>query len=132
MRDPNRSALSAHRMVNAESVKDAISRRGRNIMARNRTSLEAAHASVKELIAEKLKYLHFPGQLYRSDRIRGFRQRPDGHEDRRLGQSGLRADRAQLSAVMGTRDCVRAHCRRQVRSACREGRDGDLWAGTLR
>ena len=26
-------------------------------MARNRTSLEAAHASVKQLIAEKLKYL---------------------------------------------------------------------------
>ncbi len=44
-------------MINAESVKDAISRRGRNIMVRNRASLEAAHALVKELIAEKLKFL---------------------------------------------------------------------------
>jgi hypothetical protein len=83
-------------------------------MARNGTSLEAAHASVKELIAEKLKYLVPMTIVFMVSYIgptvfAGFRQRDDGHENRRLAQSGLRADRAQLSAVMDTRDRLRAH-----------------------
>jgi uncharacterized membrane protein (DUF485 family) len=57
MRDPNRSALSAHRMIDAESVKDVIFKTREEILGRSEVSLEAAHAAVKELIAEKLKYL---------------------------------------------------------------------------
>jgi uncharacterized membrane protein (DUF485 family) len=34
-----------------------MTRRGRRMLARNATSLEAAHALVKELIAEKLMFL---------------------------------------------------------------------------
>jgi uncharacterized membrane protein (DUF485 family) len=34
-----------------------MTKRGREIVARNAKSLEAAHASVKKLTAEKLKYL---------------------------------------------------------------------------
>src|SRR5258708_22945378 len=37
--------------------RDLTTKLGKEMMARNGTSLEAAHASVKELIAEKLKYL---------------------------------------------------------------------------
>jgi uncharacterized membrane protein (DUF485 family) len=57
MRDPNRSALSAHRMIDAESVKDVIFKTREETLGRSEVSLEAAHAAVKELIAEKLKYL---------------------------------------------------------------------------
>ena len=57
MRDPNRSALSEHRMIDAESVKDVIFKTREEILGRSEVSLEAAHAAVKELIAEKLKYL---------------------------------------------------------------------------
>jgi uncharacterized membrane protein (DUF485 family) len=34
-----------------------MTKHGREIMVHNGTSLEAAHASVRELIAEKLRYL---------------------------------------------------------------------------
>ncbi len=57
MRDPNRSALSVHRMIDAESTKDVIFKTREEILGRSEVSLEAAHAAVKELIAEKLKYL---------------------------------------------------------------------------
>ena len=106
-------------------------------MARNGTSLEDAHASVKELIAEKVRYLVpmtiiFMVSYIGLDGIRRFRQRPDGHEDRGFDQSRLHADRAQLPAVMGARDHLRARRYRQVRSARGTGRDGDYRAGKLR
>jgi uncharacterized membrane protein (DUF485 family) len=45
------------RAAQPAAVRDKNSGRRGRLMARNGTSLEAAHASVKQLIAEKLKYL---------------------------------------------------------------------------
>jgi len=44
-------------MIDAESVKDVIFKTREEILGRSEVSLEAAHAVVKELIVEKLKYL---------------------------------------------------------------------------
>jgi uncharacterized membrane protein (DUF485 family) len=106
-------------------------------MARDGTSLEAAHASVQQLIAEKLRYLVPMTVIFMASYIgltilAGFARDLMGTKVIGSVNLGLRADCIQLSAVMAAGDRLRAHRCRQVRSARREGGDGNLRARKLK